>query len=171
MSTTAPIQRGEIAALRQQAYITHLVLRRTLDGLSQADTLIQPREAGNCLNWVVGHLLAIYHNVLPLLEQEPVLPAELLERYDRGAPPLRDPARAVDIGELLTAWDETSRRVDAGLAALDPATLGSPAPFSPSGDANETIGTLLATIAWHQAYHVGQAGLLRRIAGKGGVIG
>ena len=26
-------------------------------GLSQADSLLQPQPGGNCLNWVVGHLL------------------------------------------------------------------------------------------------------------------
>ena len=171
MTTTAPTERNEIAALRHQARITDIVLRLTLDGLTQKDTLIRPQPAGNCLNWVVGHLVAIYHNVLPMLGQEPVLSPDVLKPYDRGGPPLRDGAGVLDISELLAAWSETSRRVEAGLAALDPATLGNPAPFSPGGDPNETVGTLLATITWHQGYHVGQAGLLRRMAGKPGVIG
>jgi uncharacterized damage-inducible protein DinB len=171
MSTTAPVEQSEIAALRHQVRITDIVLRLTLDGLTQEDTLIQPRPAGNCLNWVVGHLVTIYHSVFPLLGQEPVLPPAVLKRYDRGGPGLSSGAGALDISELRTAWDETSRRIDAGLAALDPATLGNPAPFSPGGSPDETVATLLATIVWHQGYHVGQAGLLRRMAGKPGVIG
>ncbi len=170
MTTTAQPARSETAGFQHQARVTHIVLGRTLDGLTQEDTIIRPQPAGNCLNWVVGHLIAIYHNLLPMLGQEPVLPLDVLERYDRGAPPLPDGA-ALDIGDLRRAWDETSRRVEAGLAALDPSTLGAAAPFSPGGDPNETVATLLATIVWHQGYHVGQAGLLRRMAGKPGVIG
>lgn len=57
-----------------------------------------------------------------------------------------------------------------GLASREPETLGNPAPFSPGDNRDETIGTLLMAIAWHQAYHVGHTGLLRRLAGSDGAI-
>ena len=170
MTTMQPVQSGEIALLRQQARAAHRVVQLNLAGLTHEDTLIQPVGGGNCLNWVVGHLLAIYHRALPLLGQDAVMSPAALERYDRGSAPLRDPANAIGVEDLLTAWDECSRRIDAGLAALSPDALGEPAPFSPTGNPDETVGSLLATVAWHQAYHVGQTGLLRRIAGKEGAI-
>ena len=166
MSTATLVENREIALLRQQARAAHRVVRLNLDGLTHEETLIQPAAGGNCLNWVVGHLLAIYHKALPLLGQDPVMSPRALERYDRGSAPLRDGGDAIDIADLLAAWDETSRRVDAGLAAFDVSTLGDKAPFSPSNNPNETMGSLLATVAWHQAYHTGQTGLLRRIAGR-----
>lgn len=49
-------------------------------------------------------------------------------------------------------------------------TLDRTAPFSPSGDPNETVRSLLTAISWHQAYHAGQMEILRRIAGKDGAI-
>ena len=161
---------GEITVLRKQAEICRVVVHMNLAGLTQAESLVHPKPAGNCANWVLGHLIAIYDQVLPLLGQEPVLTADVRARYDRGSAGLHDGAKPLDIAELHTLWDESSRRVDAGLAALDTDALGRPAPFSPGGDPNETIGTLLMTIAWHQAYHVGQTGLLRRLAGKKGAI-
>lgn len=170
MTTTAPVQSGEIALLRQQARAAHQVVHLNLAGLTHDETLIQPSPNGNCLNWVVGHLLAIYNLSLPVLGQDAVMSPSALKRYDRGSPPLRDRTEAIDISDLLAAWDETSRRVDAGLASLAPESLGEPAPFSPTGNPNETVGSLLTTVAWHQAYHVGQTGILRRIAGKDGAI-
>ena len=119
---------------------------------------------------MVGHLVAIQDHVLPVVGQQPVLPAEVRPRYDRGSAGLRDGAKPLEITELLELWNDSSRRLDAGLAALDPDTLGMSPPFSPSDNPDETIGTLLMTIAWHQAYHVGQTGLLRRLAGKEGAI-
>jgi uncharacterized damage-inducible protein DinB len=98
------------------------------------------------------------------------MPTEVLARYDRGSPPIVDAAEARPLSELMTAWDECSRRVDTGLAALSAEVLASPAPLSPSGDPNETIGSLLSTISWHQAYHAGQTGILRRAAGREGAI-
>jgi uncharacterized damage-inducible protein DinB len=159
-----------VDVMRQQARIAHAVVRMNTDGLSHAESLIQPQPGGNCLNWVVGHLIAIYHHTFPLLGQEPVLPEPVRARYDRGSAPMRDAAEASDFSELLNAWDETSRRFDTGLATLSPDALTNPAPRSPSNDPNETIGSLLSTISWHQAYHVGQTGLLRRVAGKRGAI-
>ena len=170
-TTNAPTTTsGEIAVLRHQVGVSRVVVHLNLAGLTQAESLVYPTPQGNCANWVLGHLIAIHDNILPLLGQAPVLPADVHPRYDRGSAGLRDGATPLELTELLALWDESSRRVDAGLAALDPDTLGRPAPFSPGGNPQETIGTLLMTIAWHQAYHVGQTGLLRRIVGKEGAI-
>jgi DinB superfamily len=170
MTTTNTPTSGEITVLRHQAGVSKVVVHMNLAGMTQAESLEYPTPGGNCANWVVGHLLAIQDHALPLLGQEQVLPADVRARYDRGSAGLRDGAKPLEIAELLELWNESSRRMDAGLAALDPDTLGNPAPFSPGNDPAETIGTLLMTIAWHQAYHVGQTGLLRRLAGKEGAI-
>jgi uncharacterized damage-inducible protein DinB len=61
-------------------------------------------------------------------------------------------------------------RFDAGLAALPEERLAERVPMSPTGNPNETVGTMLATIVQHQAYHSGQLGVLRRVAGKPGAI-
>jgi uncharacterized damage-inducible protein DinB len=118
----------------------------------------------------VGHLACIYDKVLPLLGQEPVMEAEALKRYDRGAPPIRDAAEALELRDLLTAFDKATERVDAGLAGISPEVLDRKAPESPSGNPNETVRSLLSTVFFHQAYHAGQTGILRRIAGKEGAI-
>jgi uncharacterized damage-inducible protein DinB len=170
MSTAVSGSVRQIELLRHQARMAHAVVRLNVDGVTQRESLIQPHPGGNCLNWVVGHLLAIYHHVLPLLRQELVMPPGSLARYDRGSPPIRDAVDALELSELMVAWDECSRRVDAGLAALTAEALDAPAPVSPSNDPNETVGSLLSTISWHQAYHAGQTGVLRRIAGKEGAI-
>lgn len=170
MTTTASRTVNDIEVFRRNARTTHKVVRLNVDGLTQEESLIQPRPGGNCLNWVVGHLLCIYQRVLPMLEQKPVMEAGALKRYDRGSPPIKDAGEAMEFLELMTAWDETAERIDAGLAGLTPEVLDAPAPFSPSGDPNETVRSLLALVSFHQAYHAGQTGLLRRIAGKDGAI-
>jgi hypothetical protein len=161
---------GEIEIFRHSARTIHKVVRLNADGLTHAESLIQPRPAGNCLNWVVGHLLCAYQHVLPMLEQRPVLKAGALQRYDRGSPPIKDADEPIELSELMAAWDETAERIDAGLAGLAPETLDARAPFSSSGDPNETVRSFLTVIFFHQAYHAGQTGILRRIAGKNGAI-
>jgi len=170
MNATTSQSTGEIRLLRQQAGMIRHVVGLSVDGLTQAETLIQPQPAGNCMNWVVGHLLTIYQQVLPLIGQEPVIPNGKLKQYNRGSQPIRDSGHALDISDLMTAWGETCARIDSGFAALTSEDLDRPAPFSPTDNPNETIASLLTTVCWHQAYHAGQTGLLRRLAGKDGAI-
>lgn len=169
MSSAEPTVANDLEVFRHQAGMIRMVVPLNLDGITQAESLVQPEPNGNCLNWVVGHLVCVYDQFLPFLGQQPVIPGGL-KRYERGSPPIRDAAEARDIHELAAAWDEVSRRVDAGLAALSPDALDRPAPFSPTDDPNETGRSLISTVLFHQAYHVGQTGILRRIAGKAGAI-
>ena len=170
MTTAAASTISEIEVFRHQAGMTRSVVRANVDGLTQEDSLVQPSPGGNCQNWVVGHLACIYNKVLPMLGQEQVMEEEALKRYDRGAPPIRDAAEALELRDLLTAFDKATERVVAGLAGLSPEALDRKAPESPSGNPNETVRSLLSTVFFHQAYHAGQTGILRRIAGKEGAI-
>ena len=157
--TAAAAPASEVAGFRHQAGIIRQVLRMNVDGFTHEESLIQPSPAGNCLNFVVG-----------MTGQEPVMEPGALDRYARGAPPITDPAEAIDLATLMDAWDTACERVDAGLAALAPEFLDQHAPNSPTNNPDETNRTLLSTVFFHQAYHSGQAGLLRRIAGKKGAI-
>ncbi len=53
-----------------------------------------------------------------------------------------------------------------GLAQVTEDQLSQKAPISPTENPDETIGSLLSTFAFHDAYHIGQTGVLRRIVGK-----
>jgi uncharacterized damage-inducible protein DinB len=169
MTTAAPATLPEVEVFRHQAGMIRQVLRLNVEGVSQEESLIQPQPAGNCLNFVVGHVVWTYSQLLPLLGQEMEFP-EGVKRYARGAPPVTGASEATELGELLAAWDQASQCVDDGLAALKPEKLDDPAPGSPTGNPNETVRSLLTTVFFHQAYHVGQTGVLRRVAGKPGAI-
>jgi hypothetical protein len=170
MATATATMLGEVELFRQNIRTTDQAVRLNLEGITHQESLIQPQPAGNCLNWVIGHLLCVYNNALPLLHQQPVLPKGALKRYERGTPPLQNPAEATDLRELMNAWQTSIERFDAGLATLTPNELDAPAPFSPNQDPNETVRSLLGLIAFHQSYHAGQTGTLRRLIGKSGAI-
>ena len=162
--------RHETDMLRHQARLTHGAVRMNVEGLTHEDSLLQPEPGGNCLNWVVGHLLFVDQRMLGRLGQTPVLPLTDLARYERGSDPIQDPADALDLATLIAAWNESLPRIDAGLAALTPEALDTRSGFSTNNDPNETVRSLLHTLIFHQAYHAGQTGILRRLAGKAGAI-
>jgi hypothetical protein len=170
MSATAAEPMPGLTALQHQARVTQIVVRRNLEGLTHEDSLCQPSPGGNCLNWIVGHLAWTYAGAVGLVGQQTSLDQAALARYARGGEPITDPAQARDFGQLLAAFEEGADRFAAGLATLPPQALSRPAPDSPTGDPNETVGSLLATLLFHQAYHAGQTGVLRRLIGRTGAI-
>jgi uncharacterized damage-inducible protein DinB len=169
MATASSQQLSEIAVLRYQNQLTQQVLHMNLADVSHAESLVRPKEHGNSLNWIVGHLLCVYNNVLPGLGQAPVMLTERLKRYDRGSDPIRD-AEALDFAALHASLDEAITRFDAGLAGLSAEALDAKSPFSPTNNPEETIRSLMGTVLFHQAYHAGQTGVLRRVIGKPGAI-
>lgn len=169
MSTATATESGEIQAYRLHARLADVCVRANTEGVTHEESLHSPGPGGNSLNWVVGHLCCVYNNALPLVGQEPVAEGAALKRYDRGSAPIT-PAEALPLPQLLETWDELARRFDAGLSGLTPEYLDQPAPFSPSGDPDETVRSLVNTLLFHQAYHSGQTGVLRRVAGHEGAV-
>jgi uncharacterized damage-inducible protein DinB len=169
-STATPAAISAIDVLRIQLQANQGILRRNTEGITHDESLRQPGCGGNCLNWLLGHLAWSNEQSLSALGQPPVLGDKALQRYHRGSSELHDPAEALPMEQLLGALNESYARIDAALATLTPEAMEAPAPFSPRKKADETVGSLLALISFHQAYHTGQTGIVRRLLGKEGAI-
>ncbi len=141
-----------------------------LDGIDHAASLRAPDSGGNCINWVLGHLVQARNAALQMLGQPPVIEAEAVRRYARGSAPLLDPADATDFSALVGAFHAAQTALTRGLDDVNETTWATPAPFSPTNDPDETIGSLLVGLAFHETYHVGQLGVLRRAIGLEGAI-
>ena len=57
------------------------VLLAQLEGLTHEDSLLQVPFRGNCLNWVLGHILTYRATMLEIVGLEPFEGAESYERY------------------------------------------------------------------------------------------
>ena len=149
---------------------SHYVLKQNAEGLSQEQSLYQPQPGGNCLNWVVGHIVAARNGLLQVLGEEPIWTDEQAKPYRRGGEPMTDGSEAHELESLLKDLDASQERVMNGLKRFDPERLGEQAPFSPVGNENETLGSLLVGLTFHESYHAGQTGILRRVMGLEGTI-
>ena len=142
-----------------------------LKGLTDADAMHQPDPGGNGLNWVAGHIVGSRAGTLAVLGQEPSFPADKYERYNRGSSPMTDEQEGtVPLSEIVADFASTQDALQVGLAALTTEKLSAKAPFSPGNDENETVGSLMAGLVFHEGYHIGQLGVLRRMAGEEGMI-
>jgi hypothetical protein len=72
-----------------KAYARNLwVLKQQTEGLTHADSLLQPAMRGNCLNWILGHLAVHRDYVLDALGREKVVGDTAIARYGRESAPI-----------------------------------------------------------------------------------
>ena len=150
--------------LRRLFGINHQALHINVKGVTNEEAVLQPSPAGNCLNWTVGHIVASRNSILELMGQEPIWPEPEAKRYARYSPPIVSAAEGRPFDHLLQDLDRSQERIQSALASMTEADLA-----QPHGD-KDTVGGSIAFLHFHEAYHVGQTGLLRRIVGKEGAI-
>jgi len=143
--------------------VNYHVLKVNTNDLTHEDSLLQPSPGGNCLNWVLGHIIALRNRILQLVGEEPIWNDAQTAAYKRGSPPVTDATRARRFEEMLADLDRSQALLMEGLARLSPEALS-------ASDAEGTLGEKLAMLQFHEAYHAGQVGFLRRLAGKKGAI-
>jgi hypothetical protein len=170
MTTHATALPVSVKTLTTLFEFTYQVFKRNTEGVPHDETLRLPHPGGNCINWVGGHIVATRDGLLQLLGQPPVWTDAERETYKRGAPKLVEAARAMSWERIVRSLDASQERLKAGLSALTADRLASaPAPDrNPFG--NDSIGEMLAVFTFHESYHVGQLGILRRLSGREGAI-
>ena len=145
-------------------YNYELVMRQT-EGLSQAQSLLAPSFGGNCVNWLVGHLISSRMRALLLLDEPPLWDEARRLPYRSGAPPLdsTDPG-CLPLAELRAAFACSQERLLCGLSRVPAERLS-----QPSGYQQLTVGDSLAYIHFHEAQHVGQILALAPLMGAASV--
>lgn len=139
-------------------------LGQALEGITHEDSL-RPTATGQTINWLVGHLADARSGALALLSGTRAWPEAELAAYKRGAASLT-PDQALPLEELVRRFTGVQDTLLQHLSQLTDERAAQKAPFSPSGNPDETIGSLLGVLAFHEVYHVGQVGMMRRLAGK-----
>lgn len=141
----------------------HDIIHKQLAEISHEDSLLQLPFRGNCMNWVVGHILGVRGEALELMGLPGTLNPAEEKIYGYGSDPLTDAEKACDLTSMVNRLDESLDKVINGLVSLSSAELDcqvsiwrGPMPLIAA----------LSFIQWHESYHTGQLELLRQLAGK-----
>jgi hypothetical protein len=159
MNPINPIAQNLIAIYRNNHNIIHMQLK----DISHAESLIQPPYQGNCLNWVVGHLLDIRDECLAQLGLPGMMTEAEKKMYGYGSQPITDGAQASELGSLVERLDQSLGILIDELNCLSPVEMEretriwrGPVPLREA----------IAFIQWHETFHTGQLEQLRQLAGK-----
>jgi uncharacterized damage-inducible protein DinB len=149
-------------ALKALFEVNHYAIGANARDLTHDESLLEPHPGANSANWVLGHIVQNRGSILQMVGEKPVWNEQDGEVYKRGSRPLERKA-AKPYPELLQALDLSQERLMAGLNRLPDEKLGAVAD-------KDSLGRKLAFLQFHEAYHAGQLGILRRVAGKPGAI-
>jgi uncharacterized damage-inducible protein DinB len=158
---------NEIRVLRTQVALTAEVADASLADVTHAESLRTPIPGVNGMNWILGHLVQVNAGVLELLQRPGDPPSADLARYAADTPPIQDDSDAWDLTELRDAFRKQTALLDQALADATPERLAAPPPSPFEGELRD----FLHFITFHQGYHVGQLGLLRRALGRDRAFG
>ena len=133
-----------------------------IEGLSDAECLLQPAVRGNCINWILGHILLSRGNVLESLGQDAVIDSSILDLYDTDSVPITEESEGVfKLDQLITLFDESQEMINETLSTISDQDWLEKEINERGNKQWERIEFL----SWHENYHVGQLEYLRQLAG------
>jgi uncharacterized damage-inducible protein DinB len=147
--------------LTQLFNLNQRALKINLEGISDEESRLLP-PSGNSINWVVGHIVSNRQGILELAGETAHWTEADYAAYERGSNRL-DPGAARPLAGILADLDRSQEALVRGLERMGPAEMA-------VAKGNSTVGAHILFLQFHEAYHVGQTGLLRRLIGKTGAI-
>jgi hypothetical protein len=128
------------------------VFKINFDGITHEESL---KEINNCnsANWILGHMVYIRNTILGLLGLPPLADEQMKGVYGRGVVK-PDMSKALNLNMLKKMYEDSQPYIMQGLDKVK----------------EEALMEQLTFMGFHEAYHLGQIGLLRKMLGKEGGI-
>jgi len=139
------------------------IIREQNKGLTHTQALIQPPYNINCMNWVLGHILASRDDVLAMVGADPLLGA-------RAGPYKRESEPITEDGPGVVSLDDLIDLVGKSQHALAAALSASGDTLTAQIEDEETLAERIRFSLWHDTYHTGQTDLLRQMSGMNDAI-
>jgi uncharacterized damage-inducible protein DinB len=163
-STTRP---GAITPIAYIFQANDGLIRQTLSDLPADALWKQPGGQGNSIMWIVGHITQTRAGLLSLLGER--ASTGWGELFRRGAQ-RQDPSAYPEPQAIKAVGVDLSKRLHAKLDTITEGELGSPVTAVKLPNVH-TVLDALAFFAFHEAYHVGQLGYVKKALGYTAIAG
>lgn len=150
-----------MSTVKQQFDLHTRLFNNVLEGISDPDTNSRANEHVNHVKWLAGHLTSTRFSFKRLAELEENDPYGDLFGHGKAIDPDADYPSIDDIQEN---WNLISGKISDALGNLSAEALEANAPKVPIGEGK--MGDFLDFLMHHEAYHIGQMGILRKFLGK-----
>jgi uncharacterized damage-inducible protein DinB len=144
------------------------LLEQAVAGLSDDQLWASPGEHSNPIIWILGHVTVSRAALVGAVTGVP-LKLPWFGGFRRGAA-RADRAQSPPISEIQRGMQEVSAKLTQALQAATSESLSRACAFDvPASDG--TMRGLIAFVSFHESYHVGQAGYVRKWLGFPGMVG
>lgn len=144
-----------------------MTLRMALKDITEDEAFTRPSGQANSLHFILGHITSLRYYIAGLLGNEEEPPWGTM--FDMGAE-IKERQAYPPFSELVEKWNAITPMMIELLSAATEEKLGEPGPFQPPSGEKTVLG-VISFLCWHEAYHVGQAGYVRKLLGHPGAIG
>ncbi|MGA9531295.1 MAG: DinB family protein [Anaerolineales bacterium] len=134
------------------------LIHRLVDGVTDAESVLQLPFEANCLNWVVGHIISRRNSSLACLGQPLIWSDEVIGKYKTGSRPIHSEADARPLSKLLADVDQAQSALEEALAAASESDLDE---IVENDRGTKAAYEQIQGFHWHETYHIGQLEILR----------
>jgi hypothetical protein len=157
---------SSIAPFAQLLRINTNLFARAVDGLSDEEVWMRPGDVSNPMIWVAGHLVYSRSGLAQFLGGPRV--ESWNERFARGVA-MGARAEYPAMTEVVRAWNDISRVLFERLEQIGARELSALSPMDfPIGD--KSVRGAVGFLTYHEAYHMGQMGYLRKWLGYAALV-
>jgi uncharacterized damage-inducible protein DinB len=136
------------------------LLNNVLSGIEENNAAVRLGGNTNHIAWLTGHIVSSRHAIVNLIGGTMDYQYDDLFGQGKGLEDTQYPS----LHDLKSAWDTCSISLMGQLGQLERTALEEEAPIKvPLG--NGSMRSLIAFFAHHEAYHIGQLGILRKYFG------
>lgn len=128
------------------------VFNVNLQGITHEESLLEMHNC-NSINWIVGHLVYTRNSILSAMSLPPSASETLKPIYARGVVGA-DMTKAINLDTLKKMYVDSQPQIMEGLLKIK----------------EEAILDQVTFLGFHEAYHIGQIGIIRKMLGKEGAI-
>jgi hypothetical protein len=140
------------------------ILSRQMEGITHQESLFQPQPGGNCLNWVIGHLVGNLEIILSVLGGAAPSGMPDLAHYGFGSEPVHaDEPGVIELPVLIDAYALLTKTITDHLAQMGETDFDQEIEF---WQGQSRRGYIAFFYFFHNTYHIGQLEQLRNLAGK-----
>ena len=141
----------------------HGAIHMQLKDITYAESLLQLPFQGNCMNWVVAHILTARQEWLDMLGLPAIMNEAELKAYGYGSEPVTCAEQAIELDLLVKKLDESLATIVNRLENITQAELDGEVEI---WRGKVPMAQALSFFLWHETYHTGQLEQLRQLAGK-----
>lgn len=158
---------SQIAAAANSFKANDNLFKKAIEGITAEEWLRRPNDKSNHMLWIFGHVIWARAVTLKFLGAEFSKPWFPL--FARGAK-LDESAAYPTPEEARAAWEEVSAELASAMEAVSDDVLSKPGPQGiPSPDGK--VSGVVAFLAHHETYHLGQVAYLHSWLGHAGITG